>query len=58
MSTTIHDYCDANCDRQSSWLPNLQTVPGLVFPGQGIGAYPVITPATEGSISVSGWTSY
>jgi hypothetical protein len=39
----VYDYCDANCDRQSSWLPNLQTVPGLVSPGQGIGAYPVIT---------------
>jgi hypothetical protein len=38
----VYDYCDQNCDQLSNWLPNMQTVPGLVFPGQGIGAYPVI----------------
>ncbi len=43
IDPVVYDYCDASCDRQSSWLPNLQTVPGLVNPGQGIGAYPVIT---------------
>src|SRR6266404_5138608 len=43
IDPVVYDYCDANCDRQSSWLPNLQTVPGLVNPGQGIGAYPLIT---------------
>src|SRR5438552_9608667 len=34
---------DHDCDRLSNWLPNLQTIPGLVFPGQGIGAYPIVT---------------
>jgi hypothetical protein len=39
----VYDYCDHDCDKLSNWLPNLQTIPGLVFPGQGLGAYPVIT---------------
>jgi hypothetical protein len=42
VDPVVYDYCDQNCDRLSNWLPNLQTVPGLVFPGQGIGAYPVV----------------
>jgi hypothetical protein len=43
IAPVVYDYCDAQCDKQSNWLPNLQTIPGLIFPGQGIGAYPVIT---------------
>jgi hypothetical protein len=42
IAPVVYDYCDHDCDRLSNWLPNLQTIPGLVFPGQGIGAYPVI----------------
>jgi hypothetical protein len=42
VAPVVYDYCDKGCDQLSNWLPNLQTVPGLVFPGQGIGAYPVI----------------
>src|SRR5256886_1264608 len=42
VDPVVYDYCDANCDRLSNWLPNLQTIPGLLFAGQGIGAYPVI----------------
>jgi len=43
VAPVVYDYCDHDCDRLSNWLPNLQTIPRLVFPGQGIGAYPVIT---------------
>src|SRR6059058_3219162 len=43
IAPVLVDYCDHDCDRLSNWLPNLQTIPGLVFPGQGIGAYPVVT---------------
>jgi hypothetical protein len=43
VAPVVYDYCDHDCDRQANWLPNLQTIPGLIFPGQGIGAYPVIT---------------
>jgi hypothetical protein len=42
VAPVVYDYCDHDCDRPSNWLPNLQTIPGLVFAGQGIGAYPVI----------------
>ena len=43
VAPVVYDYCDHDCDQRSNWLPNLQTIPGLVFAGQGIGAYPVIT---------------
>jgi hypothetical protein len=39
----LYDYCDHNCDRLANWLPNFQTIPGLVAADQGVGAYPVIT---------------
>jgi hypothetical protein len=42
VSPVVYDYCDQDCDQQANWLPNLQTIPGLVFPGQGIGAYPMV----------------
>ena len=42
VAPVVYDYCDHDCDHLSNWLPNLQTIPGLVFPGQGIGAYPVV----------------
>jgi hypothetical protein len=42
VAPVVYDYCDQNCDQLGNWLPNLQTVPGLVFPGQGIGAYPLV----------------
>jgi hypothetical protein len=42
IDPVVYDYCDANCDKQTNWLPNLQTIPGLIFAGQGIGAFPVI----------------
>ncbi len=38
----VYDYCDHDCDKLANWLPNFQTIPGLVFAGQGIGAYPVV----------------
>lgn len=43
VAPVLYDYCDRNCDRRSSWLPDFQSIPGLIFPGQGIGAYPVVT---------------
>src|SRR5438046_1447359 len=43
VAPVVYDYCDQGCDHLSNWLPNLQTIPGVVFPGQGIGAYPVVT---------------
>src|SRR5256886_9273053 len=42
IAPVLYDYCDHDCDRLSNWLPDLQTIPGLVFPGQGVGAYPVV----------------
>lgn len=42
VAPVVYDYCDHDCDQLGNWLPNLQTIPGLVFPGQGIGAYPVV----------------
>jgi hypothetical protein len=42
VAPVVYDYCDHDCDQLGNWLPNLQTIPGLVFPGQGIGAYPMV----------------
>jgi hypothetical protein len=42
IAPILYDYCDHDCDRLSNWLPDFQTIPGLIFPGQGIGAYPVV----------------
>src|SRR5439155_393650 len=42
IAPILYDYCDHDCDRLSNWLPDFQTIPGLVFPGQGVGAYPVV----------------
>jgi hypothetical protein len=42
VAPVVYNYCDHDCDQQSNWLPNMQTVPGLVFAGQGIGAYPLV----------------
>jgi hypothetical protein len=42
IAPVLYDYCDHDCDQLSNWLPDFQTIPGLVFAGQGIGAYPVI----------------
>ncbi|MFL5824078.1 MAG: hypothetical protein ACJ764_11630 [Solirubrobacteraceae bacterium] len=43
VAPVLYDYCDSHCDRLANWLPDFQSIPGLVFAGQGIGAYPVIT---------------
>jgi hypothetical protein len=42
VAPVVYDYCDHDCDKLSNWLPDLQTIPGLVFPGQGVGAYPLV----------------
>jgi hypothetical protein len=42
VAPVLYDYCDRDCGKLSSWLPDFHTIPGLIFPGQGIGAYPVV----------------
>jgi hypothetical protein len=42
VAPVVYDYCDHDCDKLSNWLPNLAKVSPVVFPGQGIGAYPLI----------------
>src|SRR4051795_2451011 len=43
VAPVVYDYCDHDCDQLSNWLPTLQKLDPVVFPGQGIGAYPLIT---------------
>src|SRR4051794_21559075 len=42
IAPVVYQYCDANCDKRENWLPTFDTLSGLVFPGQGLGAYPVV----------------
>ena len=42
IAPVVYNYCDDHCDEPSHWLPNFQTVHGIVWPGQGLGAYPLI----------------
>src|SRR4051812_49721769 len=42
VAPVVYDYCDHDCDQAANWLPDLQTVDPIAFPGQGIGAYPFI----------------
>ena len=42
IAPILYDYCDHDCDKLENWLPRLQTIPATLFPGQGLGAYPVI----------------
>lgn len=42
VAPVVYDYCDHDCEDEGNWLPNLRTVSPVVFPGQGIGAYPLI----------------
>jgi hypothetical protein len=42
VAPVVYDYCDHDCDQLSNWLPDLQKADPLVFPGQGIGAYPMV----------------
>jgi hypothetical protein len=44
VAPVLYNYCDHDCDRLSNWLPDLQAIPGIVYPGQGIGAYPLVAP--------------
>ncbi len=43
VAPVLVNYCDHDCDKLANWLPDFQTIPNVVFAGQGIGAYPVIT---------------
>jgi hypothetical protein len=42
IAPVVYQYCDANCDKRENWLPTFDTLSGLVFPGQGLGAYPIV----------------
>jgi hypothetical protein len=42
VAPVVYQYCDANCDKRENWLPTFDTLSPVVFPGQGIGAYPVV----------------
>src|SRR4051794_38253020 len=42
VAPVVYQYCDANCDKRENWLPTFDVLSGVVFPGQGIGAYPVV----------------
>src|SRR5439155_6461755 len=42
IDPVLINYCDHDCDQLANWLPSFQTLPNVVFAGQGIGAYPVI----------------
>ncbi|HEY3186076.1 MAG TPA: sialidase family protein, partial [Solirubrobacteraceae bacterium] len=42
VAPVVYDYCDHDCDQLSNWLPTLQILDPVVFPGQGIGAYPMV----------------
>ena len=42
VAPVVYDYCDHDCDQLSNWLPTLQKLDPVVFPGQGIGAYPMV----------------
>src|SRR4051795_7016507 len=42
IAPVVYDYCDHDCDQLSNWLPTLQKLDPIVFPGQGIGSYPVV----------------
>jgi hypothetical protein len=42
VAPVVYDYCDHDCDKLANWLPNLQTISPIVFPAQGIGAYPMV----------------
>jgi hypothetical protein len=42
VAPVVYQYCDHDCDQKANWLPTFGTLSPVVFPGQGIGAYPVI----------------
>jgi hypothetical protein len=41
VSPMVYNYCDANCDVRSNWLPNFL----IMYAGQGISAIPVVMPS-------------
>jgi hypothetical protein len=38
----VYDYCDSKCEDPANWLPDAQILDPVAFPGQGIGAYPLV----------------
>jgi hypothetical protein len=47
----VYNYCDHDCDQQQNWLPDAQIAHGVVWPGQGIGAYPMVLK--DGSLGMA-----
>jgi hypothetical protein len=41
VAPIVYNYCDANCDQKSNWLPNFL----VLYPGQGISSIPVVMPS-------------
>ena len=56
VAPVVYNYCDAGCQDPKNWLPDMQTLDPVVFPGQGIGAYPVITKS--GGLGIALNTSF
>ena len=50
VAPVVYNYCDHDCDQLANWLPDFQTIDPVVYPGQGIGAYPLILP--DGSLGM------
>jgi hypothetical protein len=42
VAPVVYDYCDHDCDQLGNWLPDFQVIDPVVFPAQGIGAYPMV----------------
>jgi hypothetical protein len=42
VAPVVYNYCDSNCEQLANWLPVMQTIDPVVYPGQGIGSYPVV----------------
>jgi hypothetical protein len=42
VAPVVYNYCDHDCEQVGNWLPNLQKLDPLVWPGQGLGSYPVV----------------
>ena len=51
VAPVVYNYCDADCDQLKNWLPDFQTLDPVVWPGQGLGAYPVVL--NSGALGIS-----
>src|SRR4051812_22835183 len=42
VAPVVYNYCDHDCEQLKNWLPDMQPLDPVAWPGQGLGAYPVI----------------